>query len=208
MGVSMSPKQKVYQGVLEEIRNYIESEGLKPGDKLPSERELSDKLQAGRSSVREALRAMELIGVIETRHGGGTFLSKYRPYQTVELLSTFILNQATERELLMVKYLMEKEVAKLVSALIDEKKLTYLQEIIDNPKTSTKEKHFSFFSYLFELTENQLFSRIWGLIDDYSKQFTVHYTLGFYQKLINLYKTRGQSSIEGLFEEERYEIQQ
>ncbi|WP_033445786.1 FadR/GntR family transcriptional regulator [Ornithinibacillus scapharcae] len=200
----MSPKQKVYQGVLEEIRNYIESEDLRPGDKLPSERELSDKLQAGRSSVREALRAMELIGVVETRHGGGTFLSKYRPYQTVKLLSTFILNQSTESELVMVKYLLEKEVAKLVSHSIDESKIEQLQEIVNQPEISMKEKHYQFFSFLFELTDNQLFSRIWGLIDDYSKQFTVQYSEVFYQKLIQLLSLQDNKSIEDLFEKEMY----
>lgn len=85
MAVPMTPKQKVYQGVLQEIRNFIAKNNLKTGDKLPSERELSDKLQAGRSSIREALRAMELLGLIETRHGEGTYLSMYRPYQTMEL---------------------------------------------------------------------------------------------------------------------------
>lgn len=207
MGVSMSPKQKVYQGVLKEIKNYIETEDLRPGDKLPSERELSEKLQAGRSSVREALRAMELIGVIESRHGGGTFLSKYRPYQTVELLSTFILNQATERELLMVKYLLEKEAAKLALNSVDDFKLSRLQEIVDQKEECLKEKHYLFFSFLFEQTENQLFSRIWGLIDDYSKKFTVHYSDDFYRKLLDLYKSQDKSSIEGLFEEEKYEFQ-
>jgi len=64
MAVSMSPKQKVYQDVLLEIRKFIESNQLESGDKLPSERELSERLGRGRSSVREALRAMELLGLI------------------------------------------------------------------------------------------------------------------------------------------------
>jgi len=58
----VTTKPKVYQGVLQQIRLYIEKNRLGPGDKLPSERELSEKLQAGRSSVREALRALELLG--------------------------------------------------------------------------------------------------------------------------------------------------
>lgn len=62
-------KSKVYQEVLEEIRNYIVDHQLQDGDRLPSERELAEQLNAGRSSVREALRAIELLGLIETRHG-------------------------------------------------------------------------------------------------------------------------------------------
>lgn len=69
----------------------IDEDGLKPGDKIPSERELSERLQVGRSSVREALRAIELLGLIETRRGEGTFLRDARGNQMVQLLSTFIL---------------------------------------------------------------------------------------------------------------------
>ena len=52
----------------------MEEDGLVAGDRLPSERELSSRLNVGRSSVREALRALELVGLIETRGGEGTFI--------------------------------------------------------------------------------------------------------------------------------------
>ena len=198
----MSPKQKVYQGVLQEIRKFIEVNDLKPGDKLPSERELSDKLGAGRSSIREALRAMELIGIIETRHGGGTFLSKYRPYHTVELLSTFILKETTKNELLIVKALLEKEAAKQVFHQMNKVKLLLLEEIMNDPSLNIKEQHYSFFKYLLELNENQLLARIWALVDEYSKSFTGHYSKQFYFELIEIYKTQNYPSIEGLFIEE------
>ena len=58
---------------------------------MPSERELAEQLQVGRSTIREALRSLELLGLIETRRGEGTFLSDYRKHQLVEVLSTFIL---------------------------------------------------------------------------------------------------------------------
>ncbi|MEN2467083.1 GntR family transcriptional regulator [Ornithinibacillus sp. FSL M8-0202] len=197
----MLPNRKVYHGVLDEIQNFIVENDLKPGDKLPSERELSEKLQAGRSSIREALRAMELIGVIETRRGEGTFLSKYRPYQTVELLSSFILKQTTKEELLLVKMLLEKEAAKLAYLHMDEEKINTLSVMIDNPSLDSKEKHFAFFCYLMELTNNQLLMRIWGLIDEYSKSFTGNYSKDLYCNLINAYKTKNYSAIESLFKE-------
>lgn len=205
--MSMSPNNKVYHGVLEEIRKFIEANDLRPGDKLPSERELSEKLQAGRSSIREALRAMELIGVIETRRGEGTFLSKYRPYQTVQLLSSFILKETTKEDLLSVKMLLEKETAKLAFTQINEPELIELESILNNSSLNEKEKHFAFFSYLFDINSNQLLMRIWGLIDEYSKSFTGNYSKTFYLKLMESYKTKNYQSIEGLFHEENaYDI--
>ena len=66
-----TPSTKLYQEIVEKLRQMIESDGLVSGDKIPSERELSERLNVGRSSIREALRALELLGLIETRRGEG-----------------------------------------------------------------------------------------------------------------------------------------
>ncbi len=76
--------KKVFLKIVKHLRELIKSEGIQPGDKLPSERVLSERLNVGRSSVREALRSLELLGLIETRHGGGTFLAVVQSHQLVE----------------------------------------------------------------------------------------------------------------------------
>lgn len=202
MAVSMSPKQKVYQGVLQEIRKYIDSNDLEPGDKLPSERELADKLQAGRSSIREALRAMELLGLIETRRGEGTYLSTYRPYQTVELLSSFILQENnTKKDLLITKKVMEKEVAKIAYHCINDNDINQLQSITHNSELDPIEKHVAFFNYLFRKADNLLLAKVWQLMDEFSYTIAkLSYEKAFYQELIQLYKTRNYEMIEELFD--------
>ncbi|WP_284997341.1 FadR/GntR family transcriptional regulator, partial [Bacillus cereus] len=57
-----SSNTKVYLEIVKKIRSIMEEDGLVAGDRLPSERELSSRLNVGRSSVREALRALELVG--------------------------------------------------------------------------------------------------------------------------------------------------
>ncbi|MGP4108324.1 FadR/GntR family transcriptional regulator [Virgibacillus sp. L01] len=202
MAVSMSPKQKVYQDVLQEIRKYIDSNDLDPGDKLPSERELADNLKAGRSSVREALRAMELLGLIETRRGEGTYLSTYRPYQTVELLSSFILQgNKTKKDLLITKKVMEKEVAKIAYHSISENDINQLQSITHNSELDPIEKHVAFFNYLFRKADNLLLAKVWKLMDEFSYTIVkLSYDKAFYQELIQLYKTRNYEMIEELFD--------
>lgn len=195
--------QKVYQGVLQQIREYIETNELKPGDKLPSERELSESMQAGRSSIREALRALELLGLIETRSGEGTYLSNYRPYQTMELLASFILNEATaKKELMNTKKLIEKEVAKQAFYHLDSKHLSELEGIISR-SSSLKEKHQTFFHYLFTMIDNQFLARIWGLMEDFSAHISNYtYSEQFYRTLLNVYEHKKYSRIEGLFMKE------
>lgn len=65
---------KRYIEIIRALSEMIQQDDLKSGDKLPSERELSDRLQVGRSSIREALRGLELLDIIETKRGEGTFM--------------------------------------------------------------------------------------------------------------------------------------
>ena len=66
---------RVYSLVVEQIRELIESGQLKPGDKLPTERSLAEQLGVSRSSVREALSALEVLGVINSRQGLGNYVA-------------------------------------------------------------------------------------------------------------------------------------
>ncbi|ALX48349.1 FadR/GntR family transcriptional regulator [Lentibacillus amyloliquefaciens] len=199
--MSISPKQKVYQGILHELRKYIDEHALKPGDKLPSERELSEKLEAGRSSIREALRAMELLGLIETRHGEGTFLSQYRPFHSVEVLSSFIMQGAnTRNDLLFAKKIIEKEAARIAYSHIDNADIENLKEIIHDTALSNDEKHVAFFQYLFYKTDNLLFAKVWQLMDEFSYTISsLSYDQSFYQQLVKLYENNNFKNIEDLF---------
>ena len=67
-------RQKRSDVAVEQIKALIQSGELGPGDKLPTEREVSDQLNVSRTSVREALRALEALGIIEVRPGRGTFV--------------------------------------------------------------------------------------------------------------------------------------
>jgi GntR family transcriptional repressor for pyruvate dehydrogenase complex len=71
--------------VLAELRRAIEQGWLQPGDQLPSERELSDQLAVSRSTVREAIQLLEALGVVEVRHGSGTYVRARPDADTVRV---------------------------------------------------------------------------------------------------------------------------
>ena len=83
--------KKVFLEIVKQLRALISEQHIQEGEKLPSERVLSEQLQVGRSSVREALRSLELLGLIETKHGGGTYLASMKHHQFVEIVGSFIL---------------------------------------------------------------------------------------------------------------------
>jgi GntR family transcriptional repressor for pyruvate dehydrogenase complex len=84
---------KVNEEIARELQSRIQRGELKPGDQLPPERRLADMFGASRGSVREALRALELAGVILSRHGGGNFVSDLMPGVTTLPLAQFLLRQ-------------------------------------------------------------------------------------------------------------------
>jgi GntR family transcriptional regulator, transcriptional repressor for pyruvate dehydrogenase complex len=163
--VSQSQKDtKIYVEIVKELRLMIERKNLKPGDKLPSERELSERLNVGRSSVREALRALELLGLIETRRGEGTYIRDYGGHQLVQLLSTFILqDENAKRDIIETKYLIELDCLWLnLHKSSDEQ----LQEL----KNWAEIAHYTdddFFLKVVRFTENHLFLRMWIILKDY-----------------------------------------
>ena len=78
MTISLEPIERmtVSEEIIKKLIDLINSGALRPGDKLPSERELMEKLQVSRASIREALRSLSLGGLLETRPGNGTYVSE------------------------------------------------------------------------------------------------------------------------------------
>ena len=155
---------KVYLEIVKQLRAMISADDLKSGDKIPSERELSERLNVGRSSVREALRALELLGLIETRRGEGTFIRDFRGNQLVQLLGTFILqDEKAKLDVIETKNLIEMDFLRLALTRADEKQLLKLKSLVEADQLNDDQ----FFYQLVEMTDNYLFSRIWLILKDY-----------------------------------------
>lgn len=84
--------------ILEEINKIIEDENIGIGEKIPSERYLKERLNVSRQSVREALRALELIGVIYVKRGEGTYLANIDSHQLYNLIAKYLLRTDKQYE--------------------------------------------------------------------------------------------------------------
>ena len=80
-------RDKPYQLVIDHIKDDILNGVLKPGDRLPGERELAEQLGISRNSVREGLRILENMGVTASRHGAGHYVSLNFDVPMTEMLS-------------------------------------------------------------------------------------------------------------------------
>lgn len=89
-GYSLLPIVSRTQQVREQLQAAIESGHYRPGDRLPSERELVELLGVSRVSVREAIRSLEAIGLVEVHHGRGCFVSASRTDQYTSSFSHWL----------------------------------------------------------------------------------------------------------------------
>ncbi|MFC3388267.1 FadR/GntR family transcriptional regulator [Salinicoccus sesuvii] len=137
-------ERKGLENIVEEIHNLIESENIQVGDKLPSERYLKEKLNVSRQSVREALRALELLGIIYVRRGEGTFLADIDSHQLFQLIGKYLIR--TERQ---------------------QDEIIEIKQIIE---AHVKSKHQND-SMDVESDDNQIMKKIYVLLDKYSQAF-------------------------------------
>lgn len=105
-------KVRRYEQVAEQIRKLVSDGKLRPGDLLPPERELATKLGVGRSSIRDAVRTLEVMGILEPRQGHGTVV---RDLSTdalvVPLASMLVRKREMVQELLDVRRMIEPGLA-------------------------------------------------------------------------------------------------
>jgi GntR family transcriptional repressor for pyruvate dehydrogenase complex len=106
---------RIYEEIVRQVRTLIEEGRLKWGDRLPAERELAERFRVSRASVREALRTLESMGVIEIRPGEGTFV-RQAVETLIEPLARAILSQrAAIGELFEARRLLEPALAGLAA---------------------------------------------------------------------------------------------
>ncbi len=126
--------RRTFEVIVEMLKDRIFSGEYRPGDRLPAEREAAEMLGVGRPAVREAYRALELIGIVKIRKGkqGGAFITE-RDRQTVtETLSDLIrLRQVDMSHLAEARLVLETDVAKLAMRRVGAEEIARLKACVD-----------------------------------------------------------------------------
>jgi DNA-binding FadR family transcriptional regulator len=125
------------------IRNYIIKHKLKAGDPLPPENQLAEDLGVGRSSVREAVKALQSLGIVEARHGNGLFVREWNLDPVLETLEYGLkFNTKTLGELLDIRVWLESAVMGDVIARIDEATIAALDDILNEWQARIEAENF------------------------------------------------------------------
>jgi GntR family transcriptional repressor for pyruvate dehydrogenase complex len=124
---------------IERIRQIIMSGEWGPGTRLPNEAELAGRLGISRNSLREAVRALSLLRVLEVRQGDGTYVSSLEPDLLLESTRfvSHLLGDKTVVELFEVRRILEPAAAALAAVRIDEQGLAKLRLELDRMAAAT-----------------------------------------------------------------------
>ena len=124
-------KVKVYEGVARQIERLISEGSLKPGDKLPSERELAEMFRVSRSSLRDGIRKLELLGLVEARHGEGTIVRDLSADSLVSpIASMLVRKRQLVAELLDVRKMLEPPLAGRAATNASADDIVHLADIL------------------------------------------------------------------------------
>ncbi|MGN7388309.1 FadR/GntR family transcriptional regulator [Sporosarcina sp. SAFN-015] len=171
------PSSKMFLDIVGELRLMIKAEGIKAGDKLPSERVLAERLQVGRSTVREALRSLELLGLIETRRGEGTYLADFKKHQLVEVLSTFVMQQPqSAMDVTDTRIIHEKAAIQTICEDEQKRKLPVWEGILMKIDEDGEVFREDIMREMIVATDNRLSLKIWFILKQYSKVPFEHMT--------------------------------
>ena len=175
---------KIYEIVIEQIKEIVKRGELKSGDKLPSERDLCEKLEVSRASVREALKSLQMLGLIESKHGEGNFINENFENSLLEPLSiVFLLLGSKSQDVLELRKIIEPETATIAAKNITDEQLIELKEIMDELNNNSdieacavldKKFHYK----IAQATGNHLISTIMfsisSLVEKYIENSKVH----------------------------------
>lgn len=122
----MADRVKLYQRVAQDLESAIRAGQFIAGSRLPPERDLADQFAVSRPTIREAMIALEIRGLVEVRHGSGVYVSENR----IASCGSDELNVGAF-ELIEARLMFEGEAAALAAAVIPEDQLLELRELLE-----------------------------------------------------------------------------
>lgn len=163
----LARKQPIYAVAQEEIKAFILRNNLKPGDSLPPETELAHRLGISRNSLREAVKALESLGVLEARTGVGLFVRGFSFDPLLENLAYGLrIGSKDLRDIFEIRYHLEYGMAERAVQMVTPEQIARLQAITERMRVAAEAGRYSatddraFHQVLWENVDNTILSKL------------------------------------------------
>ncbi len=159
----------VVDNIICQIRNAISSGRFRSGDRLPSEFELMEELNVSRNSLREAMKILSAIGIVEIRRGDGTYICNQVKYSFIDSVAySVLLENSTSEELIEFRRTLDEDVLMLAVKKATKEDVENLQEIINEMRLkfsngeigAAAKLDYRFHQYLASCTKNNFMERM------------------------------------------------
>ncbi|RTE53539.1 FadR family transcriptional regulator [Arenibacter aquaticus] len=135
MTTEILPKNEndsIQKEIISKIRDYINFKNLEPGDKLPSERKLSEKFEVSRGNVREAIQTLESYGLLYSKPQSGTFIADIGPVAMNGMINDILrLEEPDFKTLVETRILLELKTVRLAALRRTEEDLKEIEEALE-----------------------------------------------------------------------------
>jgi len=176
--IKVVEKKRAYEDVVSQIRALIEEGKVKRGDQLPTERELSETLRVSRGTVREAIRTLESMQLVESRQGNGTYvLASSEEALLQPLAAALFREQDSIYDIFFVRKVIEPHVAELAAENATLEEIQELASLIKEQEerltiggNNIIDPNSAFHVHLARMTKNPVLKRILYAIIDLLKQ--------------------------------------
>jgi GntR family transcriptional repressor for pyruvate dehydrogenase complex len=156
------PSNKTYKQIVEQIISMVQSGELKSGDKLPGEREISQMLGASRASIREAFRSLEILGILEVRQGGGTYMTRFSIAPFLNAIAPLFLQDVDVMgDMMDFRILLEGEAVKAAAEHASDETVAGMQKALEvmagGDTQAAEQADIDFHMSIFSATGNRVF---------------------------------------------------
>lgn len=128
-------RRRLHEDIVQQFHALIRQGKLKHGDRLPSERDLAEQFKVSRSSVREAIRSLELQGLVVSRRGSGTFINTDNLESVLALIAATLNSGAGNlSDVFEMRHLLEPPIAALAAERATDEDVARLRQILEQQK--------------------------------------------------------------------------
>lgn len=137
----MEKQQKAYRCVIDYFKKKIIDGELRPGEKLPPEREIAEQLNVSRNSVREAIRIMDMTGVITSQQGSGNYITcEFQKSLAETMTMMFAMDQIDYKQISQIRQALERLALSLAVTQATDEQIAEMEKLVEKLDQSSDDE--------------------------------------------------------------------
>ena len=218
--MNIQPIQKInaVEQVFEQMQGLLADGTWHPGDKLPSENDLSETFGVSRMTIRQAMQKLKALGLIETHTGSGSYVKEFNPEDSLnELIPLMYIGEPSQIHVFQFREMIDSESVRIATPMAEEKDLEKLEEYLARMKKASEEDNSRAFSQndlkyhmtIVKMTGNPMLIKAYDILRNVLRESMISViekmrykpALDYHRKILDAMKKRDENEAERLMRE-------